>query len=420
MNKKPDLLILNCKELLTMRGASKKPKAGQQLDDVGIIHDGAIAICEERITDIGETKTLSDKYKDCSSIIDASGKVVSPGFVDCHTHAVFGGSRERELVEKIKGKTYLDILKEGGGILSTVRDTRKLSIDDLIKKTKKHLDNMLAHGTTTVEIKSGYGLDLDNELKILKVIKALNEDHSIDIVPTFLGAHLVPEEYKTNPDQYVSLVIDMLSELKEYAKYCDVFCDNGAFTVEQSKRILTEAKEKGFELKMHINEFENIGGARLGADLEVASADHLDLITDGEIDELVKTNVIGVLLPGVNFYLMNNNYAPLKSILKKGLPIALATDFNPGTCPTENMQIIITIACLEMKMSTEQALNASTINGAYAIGTADDIGSLEVGKIADIIMFHIPNYNYIPYHFGVNNVEKVIKKGKLVVDNNRG
>ncbi|MBO1225313.1 MAG: imidazolonepropionase [Candidatus Scalindua sediminis] len=420
MNKKPDLLIINCKELLTMRGASKKPKAGQQLDDVGVIHDGAIAICEERITDIGETKTLKVRYKDCSSIIDASGKVVSPGFVDCHTHAVFGGSRERELVEKIKGETYLDILKQGGGILSTVCDTRKLSIDKLIKKTKKHLDNMLAHGTTTVEIKSGYGLDLENELKILKVIKVLNETHPIDIVPTFLGAHVVPEEYKTNPDQYVNLVIYMLSEVKEYAKYCDVFCDSVAFTVEQSKRILTEAKERGLSLKMHINEFKNIGGARLGADLGVVSADHLDLITDGEIDELVKTNVIGVLLPGVNFYLMNNNYAPLKSMLEKGLPIALATDFNPGTCPTENMQIIITIACLEMKMSTEQALNASTINAAHAIGVANEVGSLEAGKIADIILFDIPDYNYIPYHFGVNNVEKVIKRGRLVVDNNRG
>ncbi len=403
-----------------MRVASKKPKAGQQLDDVGIIHDGALAICGERITDIGETKTLKVRYKDCSSIIDASGKVVSPGFVDCHTHAVFGGSRERELVEKIKGKTYLDILEEGGGILSTVRDTRNLSVDELVKKTKIHLDNMLAHGTTTVEIKSGYGLDLENELKILKVIKTLNESHLIDIVPTFLGAHVVPEEYKTNPEQYTDQVIDMLSEVKEYAKYCDVFCDSGAFTVEQSKRILTEAKERGLGLKMHINEFENIGGARLGADLGVVSADHLDLITDGEIDELVKTNVIGVLLPGVNFYLMNNSYAPLKSILKKGLPIALATDFNPGTCPTENMQIIITIACLEMKMSPEQALCASTINAAHAIGVANEVGSLEAGKIADIIMFDIPSYNYIPYHFGVNNAEKVIKRGRLVVDNKRG
>lgn len=402
-----------------MRGASKKPKAGRQLDDIGIIRDAAIAICNERIMGIGETKILSDRHKDCNNIIDASGKVVSPGFVDCHTHAVFGGSREGELVEKIKGKTYLDIQKEGGGILSTVNDTRKLSLDELIKKTKKHLDNMLTHGTTTVEIKSGYGLDLENELKILKAIKALNESHPIDIVPTFLGAHVVSEEYKTNPEGYTDFVIDTLLEVKDYVKYCDVFCDSGAFTVEQSKRILKEAKERGLGLKMHINEFKNIGGARLGADLGIVSADHLDLITDEEIDELVKTNVIGVLMPGVNFYLMNNNYAPLKSMLKKGLPIALATDFNPGTCPTENMQIIITIACLEMKMSAEQALSASTINGAHAIEMEDDVGSLEVGKVADIIMFDIPSYKYIPYHFGVNNVEKVIKRGKLVVDNKR-
>lgn len=245
MNKKPDLLILNCKELLTIRGASSKPKIGHELDDVGIIHDGAIAICDERITDIGETKDLIEKYKDDTNfkIVDASGKVVSPGFVDCHTHVVFGGSREKEFVEKIKGTSYLEILKRGGGILSTVNETRKLSVDELIRKTKKHLDNMLTHGTTTVEIKSGYGLNLDNELKILKAIKILNETHPIDIVPTFLGAHVIPDEYRANPDQYVNLVIDMLSVVKEYVKYCDVFCDSGTFSVEQSRKILMEAKK---------------------------------------------------------------------------------------------------------------------------------------------------------------------------------
>ncbi len=402
-----------------MRGASDKPKVGLELDDISIIYDAAIAISEERIIDIGDTKIISNRYKDCNNIIYASGKVVSPGFVDCHTHAVFGGSREREFVEKIKGTSYLEILKKGGGILSTVNDTRKLSVDELAKTSKKYLDNMLAHGTTTVEIKSGYGLNLDNELKILKVIKILNENHPIDIIPTFLGAHVIPGEYKANPDQYIDLVIDMLSEVKNYARYCDVFCDIGAFSVEQSKRILMEAKERGLGLKMHINEFKNIGGARLAAELGIVSADHLDLIIDKEIDELVKSNVIGVLLPGVNFYLMNNNYAPLNKMLEKGLPIALATDFNPGTCPTENMQIIITIACVKMKMTPEQALCASTINGAHAIEVAKDVGSLEVGKIADIIIFDVLGYEYIPYHFGVNNVEKVIKRGKLVVDNNK-
>ncbi|MFQ5963464.1 MAG: imidazolonepropionase [Candidatus Scalinduaceae bacterium] len=401
-----------------MRDASRRPKVGNELDDVGIIHDGAIAVCKDKIIDVGETKDLREEYKDDSDFntIDASGKVVSPGFVDCHTHAVFGGSRENELVEKIRGTDYLEILEKGGGILSTVRDTRKLSVDELAETSRKYLDNMLIHGTTTVEIKSGYGLDPNNELKILKAIKILNDSHPIDIVPTFLGAHVIPDEFKTNPDKYIDLIIDMLSEVKYHARYCDVFCDVGAFTVEQSRRILTEAKEKGLRLKMHLNQFKNIGGARLSAKLGVVSADHLDLITDEEIDELVKSNVIGVLLPGVNFYLMNNNYAPLESLLNKGLPIALATDFNPGTCPTESMQMVITIACLKMKMTPEQALNASTINGAHAIEVARDVGSLEAGKIADIIIFDIPSYNYIPYHFGVNNIEKVIKRGKLVYD----
>ena len=398
-----------------MRGASGKPKTGSEMDDLGVIRDGAIAICDGRILDVGESKVLSDRYKSISGceVMDATGNVVAPGFVDCHTHAVFGGSREGEFVEKLKGASYLDILKKGGGILSTVEETRKLSVDELVGISRKYLDNMLSHGTTTVEIKSGYGLDLDNELKMLKAISTLNENYPIDIVPTFLGAHAFPLEYRKNPDRYVGLVIDMLSEVKHYARYCDVFCDTGVFTVEQSRRILTKAMENGLGLKMHVNELENIGGAGLGAELKIASADHLDLTTDKEIEQLAENGVMGVLLPGVNFYLMNSNYAPFRKMLEKGLPIALATDFNPGTCPTENMQIIITIACLKMKMTPEQALNAATINAAHAIGKANEVGSLEIGKLADIIMFDIPGYNYVPYHFGVNNVSKVIKKGKL-------
>lgn len=419
MNTKPDLLILNCKELHTMSEASQKPKTGREMDDTGLIRDGAVAICDGRIVDVGETKAIADKYQNDGEVraIDASGKVVGPGFVDCHTHTVFGGTRESEFVEKIKGAMYLDILKKGGGILSTVNATRKLSEEGLIKTTIKRLDSMLSHGTTTVEIKSGYGLDLDNELKILRVIESVNKIHPIDIVPTFLGAHVVPDEFKSNPDGYVNNVIDMLSEVKDYARYCDVFCDVGVFSVEQSKRILVEASKKGFKLKMHVNEFENIGGAGLGAELGTVSVDHLDMVSDEEIDGLVKNNVMGVLLPGVNFYLMNNNYAPFKKMLDRGLPIAIATDFNPGSCPTENMQAIITIACLKLKMTPAQAFNASTINGAHAIGMSNDVGSLEVGKIADIVIFDAPGINYIPYHFGVNNVEKVIKGGKLVVEN---
>jgi len=419
MNAKPDLLIINCKELLTMRGASGKPKVGHELDGPGIIHDGAVAICGDRIIDVDVTGNLKHKYKDSSNckIIDATGKIACPGFVDCHTHAVFGGSREREFVEKIKGASYLEILKKGGGILNTVRDTRKLSIDELVNISMKYLDNMLTHGTTTVEIKSGYGLDLENELKLLKVIKVLNEKHPIDIVSTFLGAHAVPHEYKNHPGQYVDVVIDMLPEVRHFAKYCDVFCDEGAFSVEQCRKIFVEAKKKGLKLKMHVNELKNIGGVGLSEELDIVSADHLDLTTDKEIDELVKSNVIGVLLPGVNFYLMNDNYAPFMKMVEKDLPIALATDFNPGSCPTENMQIIITIACLKMKMTPEQALCASTINGAHAIGAANEVGSIEAGKVADIVIFNVPSYDFIPYHFGVNNVEKVIKGGKLVVDN---
>ncbi|HHT9137564.1 MAG TPA: imidazolonepropionase [Candidatus Wunengus sp. YC60] len=414
----PDLVIQNCGQLLTVAGASRRPKILQDMNDPGIVLDGAVAVKDGNIIDVGTTRQLEKKYnRKGVKIIDALGKVVMPGFVDCHTHAVFGGDRAGEFVQRIQGESYLEILKKGGGILSTVKNTRKLTLEKLVEVSKKHLDTMLLHGTTTVEIKSGYGLNKKDELKILKAVQHLQKTHHMDIVPTFLGAHTIPFEYKSDTDGYVDLVCKMLPEVKAYAAFCDVFCDEGGFDVKQSERILSAAKKLGFRVKIHVNEFKDIGGVSLAIRLCVTSADHLDNIKYRDILKLKKSGIICVLLPGVPFFLMKDNYALGRKMLDEGLPIALATDFNPGTCPCENIQTIITLACLNMGMTPAQAISAVTINAAHAIGMSDRIGSIEIGKQADIIILDVEDYNQIPYYFGMNHVNSVIKKGWLVVDN---
>src|SRR3989339_1635236 len=418
MNLLPDLLIQNCGQLLTVAGASRRPKILKGMDDLGIIVDGAVAIKDGNIIGVGTTKQLGKKYnKKGIQVINAPGKVVLPGFVDCHTHAVFGGDRAGEFVQRLQGANYLEILKKGGGILSTVENTRKLTLVKLINFSKEYLDTMLLHGTTTVEVKSGYGLDKNNELKILKAIQYLQKTHPIDIVPTFLGAHTIPSEYQSYPDAYVDFVCNILQEVKPYATFCDVFCDEGGFDVEQTERILSTAKKLGFGLKIHVNEFKDIGGAPLAVRLYVTSADHLDNIKHRDILKLKESGIICVLLPGVPFFLMKDNYAPGRKMIEDGLPIALATDFNPGTCPCENIQMMVTLACLKVGMTPAQAINAVTINAAHALGRADRIGSIEVGKQADIIILDIQDYNQLPYYFGTNHVKNVLKKGRLIVEN---
>lgn len=416
MTKFPDLFIKNIGQLVTAAGASKIPKTFKGMSNLGIISDGAVAIRDGNFIDVGTTKKLKNKYNGKHvKIIDAEGKVVMPGFVDSHTHAVFGGDRAGEFVQRIQGATYLEILKKGGSILSTVKNTRKLTLQELTEASRKHLNTMLLHGTTTVEIKSGYGLDTKNELKILKAIQHLQKTHCMDIVPTFLGAHTIPPEYKSKPDTYVGLVCNMLSKVKPYATFCDVFCDDGGFDIEQSARILSFAKKLGFRLKIHVNEFKDIGGVPLAVKFGVTSADHLDNIEHRDILKLKRSRIICVLLPGVPFFLMKDAYAPARKMIEKGLSVALATDFNPGTCPTVNMQTIATLACLKMDMTPAQAINAATINAAHAVGMSHRIGSIEVGKQADLIMLDIYDYNQLPYYFGINHVNTVIKQGRLVV-----
>lgn len=417
-----DIVITNAGEVLTLSGASRTPKTGAQMDGLGIIHNGALAIKDGRLVDIGPSDEIEKRYVvDALERIDAGGRVVMPGFVDPHTHAVFGGSRVDEFELRLKGKGYLDILKEGGGILSTVRATRGLSLEALADACEPHLDGMLIHGTTTAEIKSGYGLSLDEELKIFRAIKRLGERHPLEIVPTFLGAHAVPEEFKDNKNGYVGEVLAMLPKVKElgHVRFCDVFCDEGAFSLEDSRKILTEAKTLGFGVKIHACEFKDLGGAFLAAELGAVSADHLDHVSEDGIKALAGGGVIGVLLPGVPFFLRQKNQARAKRMIEMGLPIALGTDFNPGSCPTVSMQMIISLGCLEMGLAPAQAICASTINAAHALGLGRQVGSLEPGKKADVIVLDIPNYRHLPYQFGVNHVDMVIKAGKIVAEGKR-
>ena len=408
---KSELLIKNAIQLLTVK--SDKTKVKGEMEDLGIINDGAIAVRNNRIFRV-DKKIKTDSKK----IIDASGKVVMPGFVDCHTHLVFSGSRENELKMKLKGKTYLEILESGGGIHFTVNKTRKADIKELVALGLRRLDEMLLNGTTTVEIKTGYGLNPKDEIKCLKVINELNKRHAADIVPTFLGAHAVPLEFKNNPDEYTDLILNkMLPRIKNLAEFCDVFCEKNVFTIEQARKILNEGKKFGLTPKIHADELYCTGGAELASEIGCVSADHLLKSSDKGIKKMAEKGVVGVLLPGTSFTTMEK-YADARKYIDYGLPVALASDFNPN-CWVNNMGFIIALACYNMKMTPAEAISASTINAAFAIGKEKEIGSLEVGKKADILILNVPNYESIPYKLGMNIVDTVIKNGKVVVENGR-
>jgi imidazolonepropionase len=407
-----DLLIVNASELLTLKG-KEEPRV--KMENLSIVKDGAVAVKNGLIYDIGKTERLTKRYKAIETI-EAKNKTVLPGFVDPHTHLVFAGSREFELDLKLKGYSYQEILKQGGGIYYTVEKTRNASKAELISEGEKRLNTMLAYGTTTCEAKSGYGLTTKDEIKILETIKELNKRHPVDIIPTFLGAHAIPKEYIGKEEEYVDLIIDeMIPKVaeKNLAKFCDVFCEKGFFNPDQSIRILKEAKKIGLTPKIHADEFSDTKGAKIAAEVDTISADHLLKSSKEGLKMMAKKKIIAVLLPATPFSLMSNRYADAKTIIKYGVPTALATDLNPN-CYTENMQFIIQLACLKMKMTPAQAIIASTINAAHAIGLADKIGSIEKGKQADILILDCSNHKFIPYHFGVNLVEHVIKNGKLV------
>lgn len=410
MKKHVDVLIKDAEEVVTLQG-SKGPRKKREMNKLGIIKNGSVAINNGRIVAVGKP----GEYE-ADEVIDAAGKIVIPGFVDPHTHLVFSGSREFELDLKLKGVSYNEIRKMGGGIGYTVECTRKANIDALMQEALKRLDTMLTCGTTTCEAKSGYGLNTETELKILKVYRRLNEKHAVDIVPTFLGAHAVPDEYLGKEDEYVDLVIEEMIPFvakRDLARFCDVFCEEGFFTREQARRILLEGKKHGLIPKIHADEFTSCGGAELASEVGAVSADHLLRVSKTGIQKMADSGLVAVLLPATVFSLMKHEYAPARQIIDAGVPVALATDLNPN-CYSENMQFVIQLACFYMKMTPAEALTAATINAAYAIGKGDKIGSIEVGKQADIVILDCPSHKFIPYHFGVNLVKTVVKKGVVI------
>ena len=420
-----DLLITNISQLVTCASAGK-PKRGVEMRDVGIIENGAVAIKDGKVAAVGSRKEIEAEWK-ADEIIDADGKVVCPGFVDPHTHIVFAGDRLNEFELKIKGADYLEILANGGGIISTVRKTRDASFEELVEQSRKRLNKMLSCGTTTAEIKTGYGLDTDTELKMLRVIEELDKTHPIDLVPTFLAAHAVPPEFKGNTDGYVDLICDeMLPAAYDRLSACrgdghearpffvDVFCERNAFDLGQSQRVLQTAASLGFRLKAHVDQFTNLGGSAFAIRSGAVSIDHLDAISDAEIADLAKSDTVGVVIPTENFNAGKTHFANARKMIDAGCAMAISTDYNPGSAPCPSIPMAMAIACRYQKLLPSETMNAATINSAFGIGLGETRGSIETGKIADLLILDCANYRQIAYEFGGNTVDTIIKKGRRI------
>lgn len=411
-----NLALINIQQLVTVSTNGSRVKTGAAMRDLGIINDACVLTENSRIAWVGEMKNVTMSSLKEASVVDCVSKVVMPGFIDSHTHALFAGSREDEFAMRASGSTYQDIAMKGGGILSTVRRVRSTSKKDLKKPTRKYVNAMLRQGTTTVEIKSGYGLDVENEAKMLEAINELADEEVMTIVPTFLGAHAIPLEYKEKKRDYIDLVCEKMIPYvakKQLAQFCDVFCEEGYFDLVDSARILTKAKEHGMMLKIHAEELTPLGGAELAGKIGATSADHLEHVSDNGIAALRDGNVVATLLPGVSLYL-GHRYAPARKLIDAGVAVALATDFNPGSCMSYSMPLMMTIACTQMQMTPEEVISAATVNAAAALNLSAEIGSVEVGKKADMIVLDIPNYKFLPYHSGENHVERVIKSGVVL------
>lgn len=398
------------------------PLTGQEMKEATIIEDGYLALKNGLIMALGSGQPDASLIGPETVVRSYEGKIATPGIIDCHTHLVYGGSREHEFAQKLAGVPYLDILVQGGGILSTVRATRTASFDNLYQKSKRLLDYMLLHGVTTVEAKSGYGLDWETEKRQLDVVTALEKDHPIDLVSTFMAAHAIPEEYQGNAKAYLDEIVEqMLSEVKKenLAEFCDIFCEKNVFTAEESRYLLSKAKELGFKLRIHADEIASIGGVDVAAELGAISAEHLMMATDEGIAKMSQAGVIGNLLPATTFSLMEDTYAPARKMIDAGMAITLSTDSNPGSCPTANMQFVMQLGCFMLRLTPIEVLNAVTINAAYSVNRQERVGSLTVGKEADIAIFDAPNIDYPLYFFATNLIHQVYKKGQLVVDQGR-
>lgn len=411
-----DKILYNFSEIFSPNDKGRALR-GKEMNEANLLKNGYIAIADGKILKVGEGEVPEELKSDKTELIDMKGKVAVPGLIDAHTHLVYGGSREHEFSKKLNGVSYLDILAQGGGILSTQKATRSASFEELYNKTEELLDHMMIHGVTTVEAKSGYGLTWDVEKRQMEVVKKLNEDLPIDLVSTFMAAHAIPEEYKEDPDKFIDKVIDMLPKVVEedLAEFCDVFCEKGVFNAEQSKRLLKAAQEHGLRTRIHADEIESIGGSSVAAELHTTSAEHLMMITDEDIKKLSESGVIGNLLPGTTFSLMEDTYAPARKMLDNDMSITLTTDSNPGSCPTANLQFIMQLGCFMMKLTPVEVYNAVTINAAYSVNRGDSIGSFKEGKKADITVFDAPNLDYTIYFFATNLCSDVFKDGKHVI-----
>ncbi|MCK9525232.1 MAG: imidazolonepropionase [Limnochordia bacterium] len=410
-----DLLIKNGQ---VVTAAHKEyPVRGKQMRQLEVIDQGWVACAGDRIVGVGSQETIDQlEITEETRVMDAMGQVVTPGLVDPHTHLIFGGSREDEFYLRARGADYMEIMEAGGGIASSVRSTRKESLHELVTSGRQRLKWMLGMGVTTVECKSGYGLDLETELKQLEAVRILQQEQPVELVSTFLGAHAWPDEFKDDKEGYVDFVINtVLPRIRDedLAEYVDVFTEKGVFSVDQSRRIFQRAKELGFKLRVHADEMNTLGGAELAAEMGMSSADHLLMISDQGIEALGESDVVPILLPGTAFTL-RKPYAPARKMLDAGLPLALATDFNPGSCPTANLGLVMSIACIYMAMTPEEIFHAVTINAAHSLGRSHRIGSIEVGKQADLAIFDVDNYKKIPYFIGVNLVTTIVKQGQVV------
>lgn len=413
------LLIKNAKELVTCKG--KAPKTKKEMNDLGIVTEASLVIEDGIITNIAKSKELLPEINESEyEIIDAAGKSVLPGFVDSHTHLVFGGERAEEFNWRLKGVPYAEIMERGGGIVKTVEATRKASREKLKKDSLKRLNSMLSFGVTTVEAKSGYGLDLETELKQLQIADELNSEHPVDIVSTFMGAHEIPKEFKGKNEEFIDYLIEELMPAvveKTEAEFCDVFCDQGVFSTAEARRLLLAGQKMGLNSKIHADEIAQVGGAELAAEIGAVSADHLLKASTTGIKAMAAQGVVGTLLP-ITAFSLKEEYAKGRFMLDNGLPVALATDFNPGSCYSESIPLLFSLATLYMELTIEEAVSALTINGAAALGKDKEVGSLELGKKGDLVILDAPSYEHLSYHIGVNIVDKVIKAGKLIKENN--
>ena len=408
------LALLHASQLVTLAGP-KRPRVGKELSELGIIRDGGILIRDGKIDSVGPSDEIEKKSKG-AELVDLGGRVALPGFVDAHTHLAFGGNRLDDFERRAGGETYEQIAKAGGGIWSTVEKTRAASEDELFTTAKKRIDWFLKCGTTTIEAKSGYGLTLEDELKILGVIRRLNEETPLEVAPTFLGAHAVPRDMAA--DKYVDLVInEMLPRVAKgkLAEFCDVFCERGYFDIEQSRKILTAAKMLRLRLRGHVDQLSNSGGAKLMAELGAMTADHLEKTDEQGIAALKKANVQPVLLPGSVYALGSQSYPLAREMIDAGLAVVLATDFNPGSSPTPSMPMVLSLACTQMRMSPAEAISAATVNAAYSLNRGDKIGSLESGKLANVAVFDCEDYRELAYWFGFPQAHAVYVRGECVV-----